>query len=141
MDSQEVTESEYLVHRLISLLVLSVLPLALLAFWACSLPSFQPEREFTLILPSTPSTIVPDTPDTPRILIAASGNVSIIGVSYDAASNQELLSLRAYLRSRAQSPKGLTGVIVWPDPSANYQRIIDVLSAIHDEHVPLYTFM
>ena len=141
MNSHQQGEDECRAQRLVSLLVLSALPLALLAFWACSLPYSQPEREFTLILPSIPSTIVPDTADTPRILISASGIVSVVGESFDSAVDQELPSLRTFLRSRAQSPKGLAGVFVGPDPSATYQRIIDVLSAIHDEHVPLYSFM
>ena len=134
-------EEEVRRHRLVSLLILSILPISLFVTWARLLPYPPEEHEsFTFTLPSIPSTVVPDTPDTPRILISESGDVSVTGESFDSASDQNLPSLRIFLRERTKSPKGLAGVFVEPEPSVQYQRIIDVLSAIHDEHVPLYTF-
>jgi biopolymer transport protein ExbD len=96
------------------------------------------ERAITFELPSVPEHSRILSPDTLSIDIRADGTVSIAGVLSEPSDSSDLPLLRQHLRSARHAVNKHGGLVVRPDSDVQFQRLIDVLSAVAGSGILYY---
>jgi biopolymer transport protein ExbD len=99
---------------------------------------YVPEGAIAFEFPSLPAHSRINSPDTLSIDIHADGTVSIAGVLSEPPDSADLPVLRQHLRSVRRAVNRHGGLIVRPDPEAQFQRLIDVLSAVTGSGILFY---
>jgi biopolymer transport protein ExbD len=131
--------SPSLLGQMSALLPLLVIFVAVLQwFYIDRLADYTPEREIRFELPSIQAHSRILAPDTLTIDIHRDGTVSITGVLSEAPNSSDLPLLRRHLQSTRDAVNRHGGLVVRPDSTVSYQRLIDVLSAVTASGISFY---
>jgi biopolymer transport protein ExbD len=126
--------------QMVAFLPLLVIFLVILVHYIEDWSAIPIERELPLARPPLSEQIRTLNEAPVHIRIDRTARVSIEGVLSCPADDSALAKLRKYLRSRSTDVNRAGGVLIVPAADVNFQRLIDVISAVRSAGIQFYDF-